>query len=165
MRPRDNHDMKEAEEVPSPEPRMSWSNFVNPVSHAGRFPLFETRSSFEALWGSRVGPAVAAELRRNSYMRLALGPLLAASGAATARLVPIAHRSALGVAATVILLASAISLFMLVRRSQERLARLLSVHFAVTLEASELPKLRLKTFDAWCAKRGLNMPRETRRTD
>jgi hypothetical protein len=111
--------------------------------------------AFDAIWVPRIGRSATAELRRNGYLTLVVGPSL----------LPLSILSSLAFSdgnegLGCLGLALAITGCIVWTRSRLRFTAALSEWYGVKLGWYELPKMRTKRFEAWCIRRGLPEDRQ-----
>jgi predicted neutral ceramidase superfamily lipid hydrolase len=113
-----------------------------------------SQAKFDEIWLPRIGAEAAAELRRNSYLTLVVGPsvlvLAIISGVALGKATP--EGSIVGALAILV----GLLLCVVWTRSRLRFARALSKSFGIRVSIQGLPRMTARHFDAWCQRRNLS---------
>jgi hypothetical protein len=118
-----------------------------------RLEVISLQRSFDEIWIPRIGEKATAQLRRNGYLTLVVGPTILALAIGSS----FAFGS--GVPAGWLLggvcVAVALAAFVAWMRSRLKLAKALSEWFGVGIGWQEVPRMRAAQFDTWCQRRGL----------
>ena len=114
---------------------------------------------FDDIWVPRIGSVAAAELRRNGYFTLAVGPLGLALAVGSS--FAFGAGTAMGVALGVVCVLVIVGIFSPWLRGRMRVAAALSQWFGVHIGWQEMPSMRPSQFDPWCRRRELEPTQQT----
>ena len=118
------------------------------------FVATSAKPTFDEIWVPRIGQKAAAELRRNGYLTLVVGPVLLALAILCS--FAFGQGTSLGTSLGVLALLMALTLCVVWIRSRLRFAKALSDWFGRKISIQGLPRMTASQFDAWCQRRRLS---------